>query len=63
MAIEDIIDTKGWSQREAAERFGTSPQRLNDVLRGRVHRVTIDRLVNMITAAGQHVRIKVDKAA
>lgn len=45
MAIEDIITAKGWNQREAAEHFSISPQRLNDILRGRVYRVTIDRLV------------------
>lgn len=61
--IRRTMEEKGWNQTEAAEYLGVSRTRLNDILRGRLEKVTIDRLVTMLAAVGRHVRVTVDDAA
>ena len=43
---------RGALQREAAKRFGITQPRLNDVLRGRIDKFSLDALVNMLAHAG-----------
>ena len=54
---------RGLSQREAAEKFGVSQPRLNDLLRGKIDKFSLDALVNMLGRAGLRVELKVKKAA
>ena len=54
---------RGASQREAAKRFGITQPRLNDVLRGRIDKFSLDTLVNMLAQAGMRVELRVKKAA
>lgn len=54
---------RGMSQREAAKRFGVTQPRLNDLLRGRIDKFSLDALVNMLGRAGMRVEMKVKKAA
>ena len=54
---------RGASQREAAKRFGIAQPRLNDVLRGRIDKFSLDALVNMLAHAGMRVELRVKKAA
>lgn len=61
--IRRLMEEKGWNQTEAAAQLDISRTRLNDILRGRLEKVTIDRLVTMLAAAGRHVRVSVDHAA
>lgn len=61
--IRRTMEEKGWNQTEAAKHLGVSRTRLNDILRGRLEKVTIDRLVTMLAAVGRHVRVTVDDAA
>lgn len=61
--IRRLMDENGWTQTEAAKEFGISRTRLNDILRGRLEKVTIDRLVTMLAAAGHHVHVTVNHAA
>ncbi len=63
IAIEQTMKARGWSQTEAAEHFEIGRTRLNDVLRGRLEKVTIDRMVNMLAAAGRRVDVTIDSAA
>ena len=62
-AITKWFETSGYTQKEAATVLGTTQPRLNDVLKGKIDRCTIDRLVNMLEAAGQHVSLNLAKAA
>lgn len=55
--------TRGITQAKAAKLFGISQPRLNDVLRGKIDRFSLDALVNMIAAAGLHVELRVRKVA
>jgi predicted XRE-type DNA-binding protein len=54
---------RGASQREAAKRFGITQPRLNDVLRGRIDKFSLDALVTMLAHAGVRVELRVKKAA
>jgi len=54
---------KGATQREAAKRFGITQPRLNDVMRGRIDKFSLDALVNMLANAGMRVEMRVKKAA
>jgi predicted XRE-type DNA-binding protein len=55
--IAEIIAKKGWTQAEAARRCGISQPRMNDLLRGRISKFSLDALVNAATALGCRVRI------
>lgn len=60
--ISAVIDARGWTQREAAEHCGVSQPRVNDLLRGRISRFSLDALVNIAAALGARVRVHLDAA-
>jgi len=51
-----------WTQAEAAKQCGVTQPRINDLLRGRVSRFSLDALVNIATALGCRVRVDLDAA-
>jgi predicted XRE-type DNA-binding protein len=51
-----------WTQAEAAGRCGVTQPRINDLLRGRVSRFSLDALVNIATALGCRVRVDLEAA-
>ena len=51
------------TQQAAAALFGVSQPRLNDVLRGKIEKVSLDALVNMLAHAGMRVELRVRRAA
>jgi predicted XRE-type DNA-binding protein len=51
-----------WIQAEAARRCGVTQPRINDLLRGRVSRFSLDALVNIATALGCRVRFDLEAA-
>jgi predicted XRE-type DNA-binding protein len=61
--IEAIIGRNGWTQAEAAKRCGVSQPRINDLLRGRISRFSLDALVNIASALGRKVRVSIEDAA
>jgi len=60
--IGDIIKAADWKQAEAATRCGVTQPRINDLLRGRVSRFSLDALVNIATALGRRVHMSLDAA-
>jgi predicted XRE-type DNA-binding protein len=60
--IAQLVKDGGWTQVEAAERCGITQPRINDLLRGRVSRFSIDALVNIATALGRTVRFELQAA-
>ena len=62
MRIAEIIKASGWKQVEAAAHCGITQPRLNDLLRGRVSRFSLDALVNVATALGRRVHIELEAA-
>ena len=56
--IAAIITANDWKQADAATHCGVTQPRINDLLRGRVSRFSLDALVNIATMLGQRVQIK-----
>ena len=56
-AIAAVIRQSNWTQTEAAQRCGVTQPRINDLLRGRASKFSIDALVNI--AAALHKRVHV----
>jgi predicted XRE-type DNA-binding protein len=61
--ISSIVKQNGWTQAEAAKRCGVTQPRLNDLLRGRIARFSLDALVNIASALGRRVTVKLEDAA
>lgn len=63
IAIRDAVD--GWklTQTEAAKRLGVTQPRLNDLLRGRIDKFSLDALIVLATEAGLTVEWRVGKPA
>jgi predicted XRE-type DNA-binding protein len=60
--IAAIVKESGWTQLEAADRCGVTQPRMNDLLRGRVSRFSLDALVNIATAMGRRVHLEIESA-
>lgn len=63
IALRKRIESWNVSQAEAARRLKITQPRLNDLLRGRLDRFSLDALVNLAAGAGLAVRIEVGEAA
>jgi predicted XRE-type DNA-binding protein len=59
LPVGDAI--KGWDlpQAQAAVRLGITQPRLNDLLRGRIAKFSLDALVNLIARAGLVIHLDV----
>ena len=62
MALVRIIRENGWTQTEAAEYCGVTQPCVNDLLRGRIDRFSLDALVNMSARLGRRVRLELEPA-
>ena len=62
-AIRSAVE--GWqlTQAQAAARLGVTQPRLNDLLRGRVDRFSLDGLVGLADRSELAVRLEISKAA
>lgn len=63
MALERRIAEAGWSQEQAARVLGVTQPRVSDLVRGRIQLFSLDMLVNMVTAAGLHVEMRISESA
>jgi predicted XRE-type DNA-binding protein len=60
--IAAFVKKQGWTQVEAAQHCGVTQPRINDLLRGRVSRFSLDALVNISSALGCRVRVDLEAA-
>lgn len=60
--IAAFVKRQGWSQVEAASHCGVTQPRINDLLRGRVSRFSLDALVNITAELGCRVRVDFEAA-
>ena len=63
MALEQHLTRSGINQAEAAKLLGVTQPRVSDLMRGKINLFGLDALVNMATAAGLQVEMRVRKAA
>ena len=62
-ALKSHIACVGMNQAQAAKLFGVTQPRISDLMCGKIHLFGLDALVNMASAAGLHVEIRVLEAA
>ena len=60
--IANIVKQSGWTQVDAAARCGVTQPRINDLLRGRIARFSLDALVNIAAALGRRVHVELQVA-
>lgn len=60
--IAAVVSKRRWTQAEAANRAGVTQPRINDLLRGRVSRFSLDALVNISAALGCRIRVDLEAA-
>ena len=58
--IAGILKESKWTQTEAAAHCGVTQPRMNDLLRGRVSRFSLDALFNIAAALGRRVTVEID---
>jgi predicted XRE-type DNA-binding protein len=63
IAIGEVLDAWKVTQSVAARRLGITQPRLNDLVRGRIERFSLDALVDLAARAGLSVRIKIARPA
>jgi len=63
MTVSAYVKQSGLTQASAARMLGTTQPRLNDVLKGKIEKCTVDRLVNMLAAVGYTVNLDISHAA
>ena len=61
--LSAFIERSGLTQTQAARRFGVTQPRISDLTRGKIDLFSIDMLVNMLTAAGLHLDLRVRDAS
>ena len=60
--ITALIQKNGWTQLEAAKRCSVTQPRINELLRGRISRFSLDALVNIAAHLGQRVHVELEAA-
>ncbi len=65
LAIRERVKAWNLTQEDAATRLGLTRPRLNDLMRGKLDKFSLDALVNIAAAAGfkPHIALEEPKAA
>ena len=54
-----MVKTEGWTQAQAAERFGIAQSRVSHLLRGKWEKFSLDMLITLAARAGRKVELAV----
>ena len=54
-----LVQEEGWTQAQAAERFGIAQSRVSDLLRGKWDKFSLDMLITLAARAGRKVELAV----
>ncbi|WNL41949.1 XRE family transcriptional regulator [Halomonas sp. PAMB 3264] len=57
MKVSERVRAWDVSQKEAAKRLGVTQPRLNDLLKGKINKFSLDALVTLTTSADMHVEL------
>ena len=58
--ITELIQKNGWTQLEAAKQCSVTQPRINELLRGRISRFSLDALVNIAAHLGQRAHAELE---
>ena len=61
LKLARVIDGREWTQAEAAKRCGLTQPRINDLVRGRISRFSLDALVNIAAKLGGKVTVLLEE--
>lgn len=61
--IREVVSSWGLTQVAAAKRLGLTQPRMNDLVRGRINKFSLDALINVASRAGLSVRVEVERSA
>jgi predicted XRE-type DNA-binding protein len=59
LCLRKFIQSKNWTQAEAAIFFGETQPRISNLMNGDIERFAIDKLIQMLSQAGMDIRILV----
>jgi predicted XRE-type DNA-binding protein len=62
LEVDQFVKKSGLTQLEASKKLGITQPRLNDLLRGKIQKFSIDALVKMLSRIGVHVDVNVRAA-
>jgi predicted XRE-type DNA-binding protein len=62
-ALKNHLNRTEMSQAQAAKLFGVTQPRVSDLMRGKINLFGLDALVNIATATGLHIEMRVIEAA
>lgn len=62
-AMRTKIENWNVSRTEAARRLGLAQPGLNDLMRGRIDKFSVDALINLASSAGLVMRLEIGEAA
>ncbi len=63
IALQEAVESWKLTQTEAAKKLGVTQPRMNDLLRGRIDKFSLDALMILTSAAGLTVEWRVVKSA
>jgi predicted XRE-type DNA-binding protein len=63
IAIRETVEGWAVTQAKAAKRLGVTQPRMNDLVRGRIDKFSLDALMNLAAQAGLAVRVEVTRPA
>ena len=63
IVVQETVAGWGLTQAEAARRLDVTQPRLNDLLRGRIGKFSLDALILLAERAGLSVRMQIERAA
>lgn len=52
-----LVESEGWTQQQAAERFGIAQSRVSDLVRGKWDKFSLDMLITLAARAGHTVEL------
>ena len=63
IAIREVVESWKVTQAKAAKRLGVNQPRMNDLVRGRIDKFSLDALMKLACRAGLAVRVEVVRPA
>lgn len=60
--LQQRIRDEAWTQSQTARRLGVTQPRVSDLMRGKIDLFSIDKLVDMLAAAGREVEFRTKAA-
>jgi predicted XRE-type DNA-binding protein len=59
LELRSFIQTKGWTQQDAAVFFEETQPKISNLMNGEINRFSVDKLLLMLTKAGMGIKFEV----